>query len=280
MLNDQYIINEEAYTFELIENSNSLFNNDVVNATYIIYLAGNNDRYDNILKQINDYKTTNKIYILHNKGYKKSKKSAFIDKPPLDLVDAYLTIFKHSFNNGFSNILIFEDDFICDDKLSDTNVTNDITSFMMSRENEMFVYYLGVLPLILSQEKNKHRKCIFTIGTHAVIYSSKFIKTALTIQQETIDDWDAFISKIIISEDKNGENNNVNCQKYTYIDCLCYQPFPETDNSKYWGSNMDIIGSICFQTFHKFLGFINLDTNPILGFKLFYSLCIKTPYTE
>ena len=98
-----YTINDKAYQFELIENDSGLFNNDVINATYVIHLEGNG-RYENILKQIKQFKTTNKIFILHNKGFKSGLKDDFIDKPPLDLIDAYLTCFKHASNNNYKNV--------------------------------------------------------------------------------------------------------------------------------------------------------------------------------
>ena len=129
MPNEVFEINTNAYSFELIQNTNSIFDNDIINATYIIYLEGNG-RLDHIKNQITKFKTTSHIYILHNKGYKKAKKQDYINIPPLDLVDTYLTIFKHSKNNNFKNILIFEDDFICDEKLNDKNISSEITQFI------------------------------------------------------------------------------------------------------------------------------------------------------
>ena len=131
-----FSINYKAYMFELFENENVLFDNDVINATYVIYLEGNG-RYENILKQIKKYKTNNKIYILHNKGFKTGLKDDFIDKPPLDLIDAYLTCFKHASNNNYKNVLIFEDDFICDEKILDKSIANDITNFIKFKTKQI-----------------------------------------------------------------------------------------------------------------------------------------------
>ena len=84
----------EPYKFKKI-----LFNDGILNksidATYIIHLEGNG-RYEHIQKQLLEYHPTNIVYILFNKGYKKSIKKPFIDKPPLDLVDAFLEVFKHA----------------------------------------------------------------------------------------------------------------------------------------------------------------------------------------
>ena len=261
-----FTINEKAYQFELIENDSSLFDKEAIIATYIIHLEGNG-RFEHILKQIKKFKTTNKIYILHNKGYKTGLKDDFIDKPPLDLFDAFLTCFKHSSNNNYKNVLIFEDDFICDEKLLDKSVTNDISSFIKTKtkENEKICYHLGVLPYVTSKSFGNHRKCFHGLGTHAVIYSDKFIKYALSYRQKDIKDWDNFKGENLI-------NNS-----YMYDKCLCYQPFPETENSKFWGSNGNYIDYIGFQLLHASFKLFKLDTDPKFGFNKAYEICIKIP---
>jgi hypothetical protein len=90
---------------------NDGFLNNSVDATYIIHLE-NNGRYNHIQEQLSEYHPTNIVYILFNKGYKKSKKKYFINKTCLDLIDACLKIFKHAEIHNYNNILILEDDFI------------------------------------------------------------------------------------------------------------------------------------------------------------------------
>jgi hypothetical protein len=257
-------INDKAYKFELIENDCSLFNNEVINATYIIHLEGNG-RLKNILKQIKQFKTTNKIYVLHNKGFKSGLKQKYIDKSPLDLVDAFLTCFKHASNNNYKNVLIFEDDFICDEKLLDKSVTDDISNFIKSKskENEKFCYHLGVLPFITSHSFGNHRICFNGIGTHAIIYPNEFIKYALSYSQKDIDDWDSFKGWCL--KDKSYMNDK----------CLCYQPFPDTENSKSWGTNGNFLDYIFFQSLHASFKLINLDKDPKFGFNLYYIFCKK-----
>jgi hypothetical protein len=266
-----YTINYKAYEFELFSNNSGLFDEDIINATYIIHLE-NNGRYDHILEQIKKFKTTNKIYILHNKGFKSGLKQEYIDKAPLDLVDAFLTCFKHASNNNYKNVLIFEDDFICDEKLLDKSITNDIVNFIRSKtkQNELFIYFLGVLPYITSLSFGNHRKCFLGLGTHATIYSNKFIKKALEYDQKNIDDWDYFVTIYI----KNMFHIN---SKYMYNKCLCYQPFTETENSKYWALSGGIIGEIYKNILREILRSLKFDKEPKDGFNKAYENCIKFP---
>ena len=260
-----YPINDAAYHFELIKFTNSLFDNNTINATYIIYLEGNG-RYEHIINEINKFKTTKTVYILHNKGYKTGLKDTFITKPPLDLVDAYITIFKHASNNNFKNILIFEDDFMCDEKLLDTSITKDICSFINSKSDCNFIYYLGLLPFITSKSIYNHRYIYVGMVTHSVIYSSKFFQYILNTNQQDILDWDVFLSQpITLSQ----------IQKYMYDKCLCYQPFPETENSKYWGSDFGIIGKIHSDISKLFGKLLKMDTHPKETFNTIYKINIK-----
>lgn len=268
-----YELNEEAYNFELIETNNSLFNSDIIQATYIIHLV-ENGRYDYIKEQILKYNTTNKIYILHNKGYKNSKKQDYIDKPPLDLVDAYITIFKHASNNKFSNILCLEDDFIFDEKITDLSISKEICNFIISKNNDPLIYYLGVIPSVIKRYDNNHFHTILGLGSHSIIYNSKFIKLTLNTDQKIIFDWDLYLNGMVL--DNNSKPSLLLFfNRFMYKECMSYQPFVETDNSNYWGSNLGLLGNILKHVSRTIIKSIKLDSDPINGFKLYYEKCIK-----
>ena len=59
---------ESCYNFEKLNYKTGLLD-ETVDATYIIHLEGNG-RYDNILNQLEEYKPTQTVYILLNKGFK------------------------------------------------------------------------------------------------------------------------------------------------------------------------------------------------------------------
>jgi hypothetical protein len=79
---------------------------DSVDATYIIHLEGNKERLINIHTQINKYPITKLNYILLNKGYKKCDKQLPYQLPAVDLIDAFLTIFKDAKEKKYDNIII------------------------------------------------------------------------------------------------------------------------------------------------------------------------------
>ena len=86
----------EPYKFKKYIFNDGILNNSI-DATYILHLEGNG-RYKDIQEQLSIYHPTNIIYILFNKGYKKSVKKSFINVAYMDCVDAFLEIFKHADN--------------------------------------------------------------------------------------------------------------------------------------------------------------------------------------
>ena len=63
--------NKKCYSFKKLVFEQGIFDKSV-DATYILHLEGNG-RYDDIIKQINMYPTTQNVYILMNPGFKKCK---------------------------------------------------------------------------------------------------------------------------------------------------------------------------------------------------------------
>jgi outer membrane lipoprotein-sorting protein len=57
-----------CYTFVEYNFNEGLFDK-TIDATYIIHLE-NNGRFESVIKQLEEYKPTKKVYILYNKGYK------------------------------------------------------------------------------------------------------------------------------------------------------------------------------------------------------------------
>ena len=62
-------MNNNCYNLKLSEYNNGIFDKSI-DATYIIFLEGNKNRYNNIKKELKKNKPTKKVYILYNKGFK------------------------------------------------------------------------------------------------------------------------------------------------------------------------------------------------------------------
>ena len=237
-----------CYRFEKLEfnNSNSALLN--IDATYVIHLE-NNGRLDSVREQLNEFRPTKEVFILHNKGYKKCDKDAFINKPALDLIDAFLYIFKDAQQKDYKHILILEDDFIFNKKIKDKKVRQNIMNFISNKNYD--VYALGLLPFGQYVYDNNTNISIFDcVGTHAMIYSRKCINKTLQKDKRSIEDWDSYIGSF---------------KKYMYNEPLCYQLFPETENQKYWGNNSVI-------KFRKYIiKLLKLDTQVEPGYSIAYT---------
>ena len=239
---------EKCYEYEEYKFTNPLLN---VEATYIIHLK-NNGRYDSIIEQIQKYNISKKVYIVINKGYKNCKKHESITIPPLDLVDTYLEIFEHAQNK--ENILILEDDFFFDEKIKENFHQTNINQFINKKIKEDFIYYLGTIPL-LQVPYNYYHYYGLTCGSHAVIYSKKNRKKTIETIKYQINDWDIFINF-----------NNIN--RFIYYTPLCYQLFPDTDNSSYWGSHNIFLKYIA--EFSKYIIILLKLHENIDGYSIFY----------
>jgi GR25 family glycosyltransferase involved in LPS biosynthesis len=245
-----------CYTFKKIKYNKGLLDN-AVDATYIIHLEGNG-RYDDIMNQLESYHPTKEIYIIFNKGYKKCSKDDRIILPAYDLVDAFLQVFKHAKNQNYNNILILEDDFMFNEKIKKESIRNDICSFLNNNKDKDYQYFLGCLPSLWFPYTIdlKHFINICSTGTHAVIYTKKNRERLLNVNQKDITDWDCF--------------SFTHSRRYMYCEPLCYQLFPDTENSKYWGTH-SYFTYIVSQIGKKILKIFRLDTEAEPGYSFFYT---------
>jgi hypothetical protein len=247
--------NLECYNFKKIIYTNGLLD-DAVDATYIIHLEGNG-RYEDILYQLSQFQPTKIVYIVFNKGYTKCQKNENIVLPAHDLVDAFLQIFKHSDKQNYGNILILEDDFIFSQKIKDISSRVNICKFLNNHKNENFQYLLGCIPIIKMPYTfdGNHFKNVISLGTHACIYSKINRTQLLKREQKYITDWDVY--------------NNYYFRRYTYYEPLCYQLFPDTENSDNWGKDNYLLYLLGL-AIKKIFKFFKLETKIEPGYSFFY----------
>lgn len=246
-----YLINNDCYYFKKINYNSYLFDESIC-ATYIINLV-NNGRINSIENQLELFKPTKIVYILLNKGYKNCRKNDYINTSSLDLVDAFLTIFKHSKNNNHKNILILEDDFFFNNQINNLLIRNYINNFIKKKEIEEFIYVLGCIPYLQIPYDDFSNILLLSTGTHSCIYSSKFIDKTLLLKNNHIKDWDVY--------------TNFNSKRYIYKESLCYQLFAETENSKIWEKYYFNSGYILRKIFIS----LELDKKIYPGYTFFYN---------
>lgn len=235
----------DCYRFEKHIFKDGLLSN--VDATFIIHLEGNG-RLSSIQNQLRKTHPTNIVYIVFNKGYKKCAKDN-IDTPSVDLVDAFLHIFKHARKQSFDNILILEDDFLFDEKIK---MHSHIVDTFLSENKGKYMYMLGAIPYIqvpASLDRN-HYTVWASTGTHACIYT-KSLRDEILMDKNKISDWDVY--------------TNLIAKRYTFYEALCFQLFPETENSKTWNNPLGL--ATILKTIFKCLG---LDTQVEPGYSIFY----------
>jgi hypothetical protein len=248
----KYTVNSEktsissCYRFEKLEFKSVLLD---IDATYIIHLE-NNGRLDNVMTQLNEFQPTKNVFILHNKGYKNCKKEEYIDKPPLDLIDAFWYIFKDAQQKNYNNILILEDDFMFSERIKDTIVQQNIMDFINNTNYD--VYSLGLLPFLQSAYNKTTNICLLGGGMHSVIYSRECIDKVLQDDKKSIKDWDLYIA--------------TKFTKYVYDEPLCYQLFPETENQKYWENDIGV------RTQKYAINKLKLDTHAEPGYSIMYAV--------
>lgn len=217
-----------------------------IDATYILYLEGNLDRYNQIMKQIKKYPTTKNIFLIVNKGYKKCKKNVIITNSTHDCTYSHLEAYAHAENNNFNNILILEDDFIFDEDIDNSINIKEINTFLNKKKNENFMYFFGGCPLIVNQIHDNlfHYKCTFIYTAHGYVSSKKFRQKILSFDKQK------FVN------DLNFENNlGKNTNQYMFYKPLIYQIFPLTENKKIWGSAFGLKSKLCLYLIDIF----NLD---------------------
>ena len=239
----------ECYKFEKLEYKSG-FLDDCVDATYIIHLEGNG-RLPHIHEQLRKFQPSRTVYISVNSGFKKCEKNLPEAIPPHDLIHAFLTVFKDAEQKGYANILVLEDDFIFDDAVLIKDNTDSICTFIKGRENEAFLYSLGCLPYIQVPISYRHRIVMLKAGTHACIYTKSVRDIASRLYISKISDWDIY--------------TNHHVKQYMYYIPLCYQLFPETENSKHW-KYFPILSELNKGK----IVLLNMDTTPVPGFQHHY----------
>lgn len=246
--------NAKCYRFENIKYTEGILDK-TVDCTYVIHLE-NNGRFSHIRSELDKIKPTKNCFIVFNKGFKNCNKKLIDQASYQDLSDAFLQCFRHANENNYGNILILEDDFIFNEEIKNTYNVNNIETFLNSRKNESFVYFLGLIPIIsYPVDVNMiHYRALNSLTMHSAIYSKECVRNVEKLRLH-YKHWDVIISKSI-------------SDRYFYCKPLCYQTFPDTDNRKSWGEkdSVNLINDVKTLVISS----LNMDERPEPGFSIIY----------
>lgn len=234
----------DCYSYEIINFEQSSLN---VNAVYVLTME-NSDRLEELKKQLYIYKPGKRIIIQINKGYKKCAKrlcdnsKEYINNPYNDISHAYLNAFKNAIQNQYENILILEDDAIFSPEYYNPYNLKIVNEFIPKLNSNQWIFSLGLMPWVSLYYSYGIRRSILAYGTHASIFPISVVNNIVQ-NCNSISDMDNYV--------------NTRCVRYFYDYPLVTQTFPETENSKYWGTDLGFLGSI--------IRYIMISTNWLFG---------------
>lgn len=251
--------NKKCYQFKKRLNKEGFLDKSV-DATYIIHLK-NNGRLDHIYSQLEEFSPTRVIYIVMNEGFKNCNKKLIEQVSYQDLTDAFLQCFHHANNLHYNNILILEDDFIFSPEIKKPSNRESIHRFLMSKNEEEFIYYLGCNPIFVFPDSYDlmHYRSYKSLSMHAIIYSKKARKKQLDL---SLKHWDVIVEEGIKT-------------KYMFHIPLCYQTYPDTENKLTWGEKDSIVISFMKNAIIKVL-YLDKQVEP--GFTILYSFAKFLPF--
>lgn len=250
------MINKECIIFDYKKYNDGLFD-DFIDITYIMTL-NNSERSKNIEKKLKNFIPTKNICFVKDNGYKKCKKILPEQNVAYDITDTFFNIINHSIEKNYNNILILEDDFIFDNKITNKKIINEINYFIKKNEDEIFYFNLGPIPLLFYPNINLYDniyRCYSCLATHATIYPKKIRTEILKYKNTPIKVYDLFLT----NKFKN----------YFYKYPLCYQIFPQTENKNMWYEN-NFIGKIISNANNRLYDMIKIDKTPQPGYNIIY----------
>jgi hypothetical protein len=218
----------------------------------------NSPRIETVMTQLKRFHPTNRVYIVVNKGFRKCKKELPKQNSMYDIIHANFFIFKHANSQGYSNILILEDDFQFSEKIMEASVQQNVNTFISQRKDSHLMYLLGCLPLITVPYTTHTSFSLWSLGMHAVVYSKSFRTYLLDYSKTTtLSDWDTEVTVQALLK---------RC-KFTYKVPLCNQTFPRTENRDNW--NMNSLFRYCSDSY---IALTKFDKAPEPGTSILYAI--------
>lgn len=219
-------MSEPCYRIEEIpcpEGQRYLFDESVIDATYILYLEGNG-RLPSIQDQLARFRPTRRVYLVRNRGFKRCSKPAWIQSAAQDLTDAYCHAFQHALDGGNGKVLVLEDDFQFVDRVWEPAVRTSVARFLGTlQEDSVAKYALGCCPFMMTHCSwdLEHYFGVY-VQSHANVYTRGFMESIVAAKPD----------QLPLLFDLNGLAN------YMYGESLCYQLLTQTENRQTWTNGL------------------------------------------
>lgn len=248
-----------CYNYEVLTDSNFIFDN--IDATYILTME-NSERITNVKKQLTSHFLTKTTFIQYNKGFKNNNKTLppnrAVDISYLDLSHAYLQAFKHAVERNFQSIIILEDDFIFSEHINNRTYVNAITQFLPTIQRNGGLIQLGTLPCVSIKHDAFFRKSFISTGTHANIYSRKYIERTIN-DADKITDFDCYT------------NSHGNINRFYFYKPLIYQRIEPTENRANWGKQLGMLSNAMTTAYSSvIIGLTGVDKHIEPGTSMIY----------
>ena len=250
-------MNTECYRIQSIHFKECLFEN--IDATYVLIMENSNYESD-VKKQLQQYKPTHNVHIQYNKGFKKCEKyfcnnNKKISKTYQDLAHAYIRAFKDAKKNGYKQILVLEEDFIFSSEFNNNNHIETVNRFLLTIRKNKYMLSLGCAPIITLKHSKELRKCVLSVGTHAIIYPDSLYSEIIQ-DCNKIEDIDIYLNTK---------------KKYMLHKPLVYQVYNETENRSNWGEQFGYVSKIITTIISSvILAFLELDKKEEPGTSILY----------
>jgi hypothetical protein len=211
-------MSEPCYRIEeipLLDRQHYLFDESVIDATYILHLDGNG-REPSIRNQLVQFRPTRRVYLVRSQGYKKCTPDPWIHSATQDLTATNCFAFQHALKNGYDKVLVLEDDFQFVDRVLDPAVRASVARFLGTLQGgSVAKYALGSYPFMITHCSwdLEHYYGVY-VQSHAIVYTRGFMKSILAANPE----------QLPLLFDWNGMAN------YLYGEPLCYQLLSQTEN--------------------------------------------------
>lgn len=173
-----------AYTAETFYFDEPLFPH--VSVTYVLTMVGSSRR-EQYMTQLQLYRPTSRVVILHNKGYKHGDKPDWVCSSAADLWHANTEVFRRERNTPY--VLILEDDFVFTRHAD--KYAGSVYSFMEAH-SDCTCYNFGVTPLLTNPLTGDHIRIYVSGSTHAVLWSNAGMRKfeTFTLPKKSLHDFE------------------------------------------------------------------------------------------